>query len=95
LKFVRIGELFSFYLVWYGGVRIFIESMRTDPLTYQIFGLELQAATTTSVLMILGAIALSLCIRLWWKGESYGTIPGHFELRKKIVSAPVSPHDPA
>lgn len=83
LKGVKIGEMLSFYLIWYGGVRIFIESMRTDPLTYNIFGLVLKAATTTSVLMILGGIALSLCIRFWWKGESYGSIPGHFEFKKK------------
>jgi phosphatidylglycerol:prolipoprotein diacylglycerol transferase len=95
MKFVKIGELFSFYLAWYGGVRIFIESMRTDPLTYNLFGLELQAATTTSVLMILGAVALSLCIRLWWKGESYATVPGHFELKKKTPKTMVSSHDQA
>jgi len=83
LKSIKIGEIMSFYLIWYGCVRIFIESMRTDPLTYNIFGLIVKAATTTSVLMILGGIALSLCIRFWWKGESYATIPGHFEFKKK------------
>jgi len=82
-KGVKIGEMLSFYLIWYGGVRIFIESMRTDPLTYNIFGMVLKAATTTSVLMILGGIALSLCIRFWWKGESYGSVPGHFAFKKK------------
>ncbi len=83
LKKVRIGEIAAFYLAWYGAVRIFIESMRTDPLVYHIFGLTVKAATTTSVLMILAGIALSLCIRLWWKGPSYATIPGHFEFRGK------------
>lgn len=84
LKKVRFGEIAAFYLVWYGAVRIFIESMRTDPLVYHIFGVTVKAATTTSVLMILAGVALSLCIRLWWKGAAYGTVPGHFEFRKKL-----------
>ncbi|MFA5006316.1 MAG: prolipoprotein diacylglyceryl transferase [Candidatus Izemoplasmatales bacterium] len=79
LKTVRIGELLPFYLVWYGIVRIFIESMRTDPLTYVIFGVELQAATTTSILMILGAIALDLLIRYRFKTGTYGDVPGAFD----------------
>lgn len=83
IKWFRFGEMMAFYLVWYGAVRIFIESMRTDPLVYHIFGVTVKAATTTSVLMILGGVALSLAIRLWWKGESYGTVPGHFGFRKK------------
>ncbi|MDD4595139.1 MAG: prolipoprotein diacylglyceryl transferase [Candidatus Izemoplasmatales bacterium] len=87
LKSVKIGEIMAFYLVWYGAVRIFIESMRTDPLVYEIFGLTLKAATTTSILMILGGIGLSICIRFWWKGASYETIPGHFEFLKKNKKA--------
>jgi|GEM_PF-87497 len=79
LKSVHIGELMPFYLVWYGGVRIFIESMRTDPLMYELFGFELQAATTTSVLMILAAIALDLLIRFKIKTGTYGEIPGAFD----------------
>ncbi|HAQ56701.1 MAG TPA: prolipoprotein diacylglyceryl transferase [Acholeplasmatales bacterium] len=93
LKGIRIGELMPFYLVWYGAVRIFIESMRTDPLVYDLFGLELQAATTTSVLMILGAVTLDLLIRFKWKTGSYGDIPGAFdfnEFRKK-AKEPVQP----
>ncbi len=92
-KFVRIGELMPFYLVWYGAVRIFIESMRTDPLVYELFGLELQAATTTSVLMILGAIALDLLIRFKWHTGSYADIPGAFEWNelRKQAKEPVKP----
>lgn len=87
LKNIKIGEIMSFYLIWYGCVRIFIESMRTDPLTYNIFGWIVKAATTTSVLMILGGVTLSLCIRFWWKGASYGTIPGHWEFKKKAIKS--------
>jgi phosphatidylglycerol---prolipoprotein diacylglyceryl transferase len=88
VKKVRIGELMAFYLVWYGAVRIFIESMRTDPLMYEIFGLSIKAATTTSVLMIIGGIALSLCIRFWWKGETYASIPGAFGSKQTPVVTP-------
>ena len=93
LKRVRIGELMPFYLAWYGVVRIFIESMRTDPLVYNIFGIELQAATTTSILMILSAVALDLLIRFKWKTGTYGDVPGAFEwneLRKK-AKEPLEP----
>lgn len=83
IKWFRFGDMMSFYLIWYGAVRIFIESMRTDPLIYHIFGVSIKAATTTSVLMIIAGIALSVAIRLWWKGESYGTVPGHFVFRSQ------------
>ena len=71
---IRFGELFSFYLIWYGGVRIFIESMRTDPLVFELFGMTLKSATVTSTLMILGGIALSIFIRIKRKGMDYSTV---------------------
>jgi phosphatidylglycerol:prolipoprotein diacylglycerol transferase len=83
IKTIRFGDLMSFYLIWYGGVRIFIESMRTDPLTYELFGLTLKSATTTSILMILGGITLSLLIRIKFKGDSYGSVPGCIEFDKQ------------
>lgn len=70
---IHFGELFSFYLIWYGGVRIFIESMRTDPLVFELFGMTLKSATVTSTLMILGGIALSIFIRIKRKGMDYST----------------------
>ncbi|MBU1144413.1 MAG: prolipoprotein diacylglyceryl transferase [Firmicutes bacterium] len=78
VKKVHFGELLSFYLIWYGSVRIFIETMRTDPLTFELFGLTLKSAIVTSVLMILGGILLSVYIRLKRPGKTYDTVPGYF-----------------
>ncbi|MDT8336385.1 MAG: prolipoprotein diacylglyceryl transferase [Candidatus Izemoplasmatales bacterium] len=72
-KKIHFGELLSFYLIWYGGVRIFIETMRTDPLVFEIFGLTLKSAIVTSVIMILAGISLSIFIRLTRKGMDYST----------------------
>jgi len=72
-KKIYFGELLSFYLIWYGGVRIFIETMRTDPLVFEIFGLTLKSAIVTSVIMILAGIGLSIFIRLTRKGMDYST----------------------
>ncbi|MFH0993077.1 MAG: hypothetical protein V1761_01865, partial [bacterium] len=65
-------------LVWYGSVRIFIETMRTDPLIGEIFGITFKAAIMTSSLMILGGIALDLLIRFVFKTGFYGDVPGAF-----------------
>ncbi|MGD9761021.1 MAG: prolipoprotein diacylglyceryl transferase [Candidatus Izemoplasmatales bacterium] len=72
-KKIHFGELLSFYLIWYGAVRIFIESMRTDPLVFEIFGLTLKSASVTSTLMILAGIGLSVFIRIKRKGMDYST----------------------
>ncbi|MDD3123253.1 MAG: prolipoprotein diacylglyceryl transferase [Candidatus Izemoplasmatales bacterium] len=88
LKKVHFGELLSFYLIWYGAVRIFIETMRTDPLVFEFLGITLKSAIVTSVLMIIGGILLSTFIRIKRKGMTYGTVPGYFECKKKKCIAP-------
>jgi len=82
-KKTYFGELLSFYLIWYGGLRIFIETMRTDPLTFEFLGLTLKSAIVTSVLMILAGLALSTFIRLKRKGMTYETVPGCFGRKKE------------
>lgn len=72
-KKIHFGELLSFYLIWYGGLRIFIETMRTDPLVFEIFGITMKSAIVTSVIMILLGIGLSVYIRLTRKGKDYST----------------------
>lgn len=72
-KKIHFGELLSFYLIWYGGLRIFIESMRTDPLVFNFLGMTLKSATVTSVLMILAGVGLSLFVRIKRKGMDYST----------------------
>ncbi|MBN2876386.1 MAG: prolipoprotein diacylglyceryl transferase [Bacilli bacterium] len=83
-KKIHFGELLSFYLIWYGGLRIFIETMRTDPLTFQLLGITFKSAIVTSVLMILAGLALSLFIRWKRKGMTYGTVPGYFGYKKTL-----------
>lgn len=73
IKKVHFGEIFAFYLIWYGGVRIFIETMRTDPLTFELFGLTLKSAIVTSTIMILAGIAVSVFVRLRRPQETYAT----------------------
>jgi len=72
-KKIHFGELLSFYLIWYGGVRIFIETMRTDPLTFEFLGMTLKSAIVTSVIMILLGVGNSLFVRLKRKGMDYST----------------------
>lgn len=90
IKNVHFGELLSFYLIWYGGLRIFIETMRTDPLTFQFLGMTLKSAIVTSVIMILLGIAWSVFIRIKRKGMTYGTVPGYFGYKKDKAAEAVS-----
>jgi len=83
IKNIHFGELLSFYLIWYGSVRIFIETMRTDPLTFEFLGMTLKSAIVTSTIMILLGILLSLYVRIKRKGLNYGTVPGYFECKRK------------
>lgn len=52
------GDGIPFYFVWYGIGRFFIESLRTDALTFNLFGMEFMIAQVTSIAMILGGIVL-------------------------------------
>jgi len=79
VKKIHFGEIFAFYLIWYGGVRVFIETMRTDPLTFEFLGLTLKSAIVTSVLMILGGIAVSVYVRLKRKDETYAKSKNTFK----------------
>jgi phosphatidylglycerol---prolipoprotein diacylglyceryl transferase len=53
-KYIKIGHLTSFYLVWYGIGRFFIEGLRTDSLMFE----TLKAAQIASLGMILIGIAM-------------------------------------
>ena len=56
--------------------------MRTDPLTFELFGMTFKSAIVTSSLMILGGILISLYVRIKRKEKNYGTIPGCFRSKK-------------
>lgn len=83
-KKIYFGDLLSFYLIWYGAVRIFIETMRTDPLVFEFLGITFKSAIVTSVIMIVGGILLSVFVRMKRKGMTYATVPGSFECNKKV-----------
>ena len=53
-KFMKVGYLTSFYLVWYGFERFLVEGLRTDSLMF----LSLRVAQLVSLLMVLIGICL-------------------------------------
>lgn len=55
------GQVFIFYIMWYGFARTFIEGLRTDSLylPFTLFGLPLRVSQILSICMVIGgAIAL-------------------------------------
>ena len=61
-KKIVIGDALSFYLIWYGAVRIFIESMRTDPL--MLGNTNIKVAQLISIIMIIGGIVIAIVRRV-------------------------------
>ncbi len=61
-KKVLVGDGVSFYLIWYGIVRIFIESLRTDPLL--IGNTNIKVAWVISGIFIVIGIALAVVRRV-------------------------------
>lgn len=53
LRYIKIGQITSFYLIWYGFGRFIIESMRTDSLMF--FGLK-QAQIISVFMVVIGII---------------------------------------
>lgn len=60
IKKIYVGDGLCFYLIWYGIVRIFIESMRTDPLTF----LGIRVAILISIISIIIGIVLFVLRRV-------------------------------
>ena len=54
LNYIKVGQITSFYLIWYGIGRLFIETLRTDSLMF--FGFK--QAQIVSILMIIVGIIL-------------------------------------
>ncbi len=61
-KKILVGDGVSFYLIWYGIVRIFIESLRTDPLL--LGNTNIKVAWVISGIFILVGIALAVIRRI-------------------------------
>lgn len=62
VKKLYIGDGLSFYLIWYGIVRFFIELMRTDPLTIGNTGIRI--AVVTSVVYVIVGLAIAIVRRV-------------------------------
>lgn len=63
-KYLKIGQLTGFYLLWYGIIRLFIEGMRTDSL---MLG-PIKMAQLVSVIFII--VGITIFIRSMRKKES-------------------------
>ncbi|MCK9537053.1 MAG: prolipoprotein diacylglyceryl transferase [Bacilli bacterium] len=60
-----MGDAVMFYLIWYGVGRFFIESIRTDALTFNFFGITLRTAQVVSIIMIIAGITLFILRRIF------------------------------
>ena len=58
-RYLKIGRLTAFYLIWYGISRFFIESLRTDSLMFN----NLKVAQVVSIGMIIAGIILFIVAR--------------------------------
>lgn len=79
-KKIVVGDALSFYLIWYGAVRIFIESMRTDPL--MLGNTNIKVAQLISIIMIAGGVILFVLRRVF----KYKLIPCRNALYDKDAS---------
>lgn len=61
-KKLYIGDGLSFYLIWYGLVRFFIELMRTDPLTIGSTGIRI--AIVMSIIYMITGFAIAIIRRI-------------------------------
>ena len=59
-KYIKVGVITSFYLIYYATVRFFIESMRTDSLMLGGFKM---AQIVSVIMFIIGLVSLILIIR--------------------------------
>lgn len=67
LKYCKIGEPLSFYLIWYGIGRFMIESMRTDSL--MLFSMKM--AQVISILMIICGLILFIYFKFRGSRDDY------------------------
>lgn len=58
-RYLKIGRLTAFYLIWYGISRFFIESLRTDSLMFN----NLKVAQVVSICMIIAGVILFIVSR--------------------------------
>ena len=66
-KNIKLGNTTSFYLIWYGTVRFFIESLRTDSL---MLG-SLKMAQIVSIIMVVIGIIMFIITTIKCKKYNY------------------------
>ena len=76
-KYLKVGGLTAFYLIWYSVGRFFIESMRTDSLMLGGFKV---AQIVSFVLFIIAILSLMVLSRKG-KFEDLYSEPNHEEIR--------------
>jgi len=64
-KKIYIGDGIPFYLFCYGLVRFFIELLRQDPLTFELFGHTFKTAIVTSVIFMVVGVLLFILRRVF------------------------------
>lgn len=62
IKKIYVGDALSFYLVWYGAVRLFIEQLRTDPL--MVGNTNIRMAQLISIIFIVAGIVIFILRRV-------------------------------
>ena len=67
-KWIKQGNVFSVYLIWYGILRFFIESLRTDSL---MLG-TIKMAQVISIFMVITGIVMFIITQI--KCEKYNNI---------------------
>ncbi len=90
-KWLRNGDLFAFYLVWYGVGRFFIEGMRTDSLYVGDTGLR--TAQLISIVMILGAVAYIVFTHKYKKVASYESVLADTKVIQDVVDGVTLPNE--
>jgi len=68
MKWIKQGNVFSIYLIWYGILRFFIESLRTDSL---MLG-SIKMAQVISILMVITGIVMFVITQI--KAEKYNIV---------------------
>ena len=77
-KYNKIGQVASFYLMWYGFGRFFIEGLRTDSLMF----MNLKVAQIVSVVMVI--VGLVMFIKLS-RGSKFENLYNDIENGEKVV----------
>ncbi len=80
IKKIYVGDGVSFYLIWYGVLRFFIEMLRTDPLVIGNTGIKI--AQLISIICIVIGLALAILRRVF----KYKLIPCAYALHDKESS---------